>query len=395
MRAYAWTLLLLAAACSKGPVLAEESPTPSAGAGSELGPISPDPIEAALCGRRMGCRLQGELRQPEVRSGGRDVVAIVHQPTGPHRPRRASFRFGVDPLPPAEQTAADAWETWLTWVGSNQAKPLQLLVVDGLPDDRAPVVSDLGPNRIRYTFSGNSGASHEYDIGLDPPHLERELHGGSDGSLSWSYESFAGDDCQFNDCAPLMLEASVKDEAFAREGWKTTGLGECAMRVDGITHGERFPYGRTSAVRLLLSGGMLYVEVTDDVFVTQGLVVDTLVFYSTFREAMPGYHSATLRLRMDGKLTDWQGKVRQVEAATGPSVRRFALTEVWPGPDENPWRLTYEDTDDGHSLRTGQSSGKNSHEPWVFVSPFACVPRDGVLHVDRNVVLDPERPIAP
>jgi hypothetical protein len=291
------------------------------------------------------------------------------------------------------------WEAWLVSVASNQAKRVQLLVAGCSSGAGAPVLADLGPNQIRYTVEQDGGASDEYDIGLEPPHIESETHRGQGDAISWNYGNYGGQECDREECVPVMLEASVKDDAFARDGWKTTGLGQCAMLVDGVTgdgssHGQWVAHGATSSVRLLLSRGTLYVEVTDDAFVTKGSVVDTLVFYSTSPQAMPGYRSETARLRMDGQLTDWQGKVRQVEVATGPSIRRFALTDVWPGP-EGPWRLSYEDTDDGRTFGPGQSTGKFSHEPWVFTSPLACVPRDGELRLDRSVVPDAERPLVP
>jgi len=290
-------------------------------------------------------------------------------------------------------------------VTPNQATPAQLLAADCPSGDHAPVLVDLGASRIRYTLGERDGSpSHEYTLGLDPPHLERETSRGGGGELTWDYDSFGGQDCQEDlkgrDCSPVMVEASIEDEVFAKGGWKTTGLGECAMLVDGgrtdgnTSHGEWIAHGSTSSVRMLLSGGTLYVEVTDDAFVTKGAAVDSLVFYSTSPQAMPGYRSGTARLRMDGQLTDWNGTTRPVDVAIGASTRRFALTDVWPGR-EGLWRLAYEDTDDGRTFGPGQWSGNMSHEPWVFVSPMACVARDGELHVDRKTVTDAHTPIAP
>jgi hypothetical protein len=290
-----------------------------------------------------------------------------------------------------------AWETWLTAVTSSQATRAQLLVSDCPSDDRAPVIEDLGPGRLRYSFGG-----HAYELALDPPRLERETQGG--GSLTWNYGAFHGEACEEQECAPVLLEARVADESFSRGGWKTSGLGECATLVDGATtpgdntsHGERVARGASSSVRLLLVEGTLYVEVTDDVFVTKSRVADALVFYSSSTHAMPGERGRTERLLMDGTLTDWDGKVRQVEVVTAPTTRRFALTDAWPGPDdpEGHWRMAYEDTDDGRTFGSGQSTGKLGHEPWVFTSPVACVPRDGALHVERTSVPDPDKPIAP
>jgi hypothetical protein len=98
----------------------------------------------------------------------------------------------------------------------------------------------------------------------------------------------------------------------------------------------------TAALRLLLSGDTLYVEVTDDVFVTHGTVVDTLDIGSWFTYQMPaertGYQKHQ-RLRVDGQLLDDAGMSRKVDVAVGPGTRRFALPGSWvKSPGE--WELT-------------------------------------------------------
>jgi hypothetical protein len=285
-------------------------------------------------------------------------------------------------------------------VGPDQATRVQLLASDCPSGDGPPVITNLGPDEIRYALGDDGGVpSHEYELALDPPRLEREIHRGRGGVLAWGYETYRGEICEEQECSPLMLEAPV-DDAFAREGWKTTGLGECAMLLDGaripgeLSHGELRAADVTSAVRMLVSGDTLYVEVTDDVFVTSGARVDALSFYSMSPQAMPGYHGLTARLRMDGQLTDWKGNTRPVAMATGTTTRRFAVTDLWPGP-EGLWKVSYEDTDDGRTLGPGQSTGKLSKEPWVFASPFPCASRDRALHVDRRNVRDADEPIVP
>jgi len=394
MRAAVVPLVVMALGCSKPSASSLDAPT------SPSAPVvgrGPDPIEYALCGERTDCRLESELWQPGGHGANRSVVAVVHQSPGPTRPARPGFHQGVAVVGAATGGPCAAWETWVTAVTSSQASRVQLLVSDCPSDDRSPVVEDLGPGRLRYSFG-----AHAYVLALDPPRLERETHG--DGSLTWNYGAFHGEACEERECAPVLLEARVADASFARDGWKTTGLGECATLVDGApargddtSHGERVAHDASSSVRLLLSEGTLYVEVTDDVFVTKGRVVDALVFHSSSTHAMPGERGRTERLRMDGTLTDWDGKARQVEVATGPTTRRFALTDAWPGPDdpEGRWRMAYEDTDDGRTFGPGQSTGRLGQEPWVFTSSTACVARDGVLRVERTSVADPDRPIAP
>jgi hypothetical protein len=391
-------LALSAVACSRaGSGFVEAAPPVVADAGRELGHAASDPVELALCGGRTDCRLESELWQAGARGGSRSVVAVVQQSPGPRRSGLGPFQFGPSPVPEAPAPCA-AWETWLTTVASGRAAPVQLLASDCPTGKRPPLLVDLGDARIRYTLGDDAVPSDEYEIALAPPRVEREIHRGRGGALGWDYGAYRGEICEQQECSPVPLQVTVAD-SFSREGWKTTGLGECAMLVDGtgtvgeMSHGELVHDG-TSSVRLLLSGGTLYIEVEDDAFVTKGALVDTLVFYSTSAEAMPGYRSRIARLGMDGRLTDWEGHVRQVETAAGATTRRFAVTDLWPGPD-GLWRMAYEDTDDGRTLGPGQSTGKVSKEPWLFASPFSCVSRDGALHLDRKLVVDAETPIVP
>jgi hypothetical protein len=400
MRATFTSFVLLVVGCSRATGSAVDAPS------SSEAPVvgrGPDPIEYALCGDRTDCRLESELWQPGAHGANRRVVAVVQQSPGPAHPQPPGFHVGPVVAAVAAPQPCAAWETWLTAVTSSHAARVQLLASDCSSDDRPPLVEDLGPGRIRYSFRRDEGTRVD-DIALAPPRLERETSRGGGTSLTWNYGAFHGEVCEGQECSPAMLEAHVEDGAFAGGGWKTTELGECATLVDGTTapgddtsHGERIPRGASSSVRLLYSAGTLYVEVTDDVFVTKGLAVDALVFYSSSTHAMPGERGRTERLLMDGTLTGWDGKVRQVEVATGPSTRRFALTDAWPGLDdpEGHWRMAYEDTDDGRTFGPGQSTGKQGHELWLFTLPFACAVRGGALHVDRTSVTDPEKPIAP
>ncbi len=397
MRAVA-ALAVLALGCSKVSSGPPESAAPLPGEAAAN--KSPDPVELALCGGRPDCRLESELWQADTRTGSRRVVAVVRQSPGPHRAGPDPFQLGLSPAPTEEAASCAAWETSLTSVGSDQAARVQLLASDCPSGDRPPLLVDLGGGKMRYSVGADGGVpSHEYELELDPPRLEREIHRGRGGVLAWDHETYRGEICQEQECSPLMLEAPV-DGAFSREGWKTTGLGECAMLLDGartpgeLSHGELRAADVKSAVRMLVSGDTLYVEVTDDVFVTSGARVDALSFYSMSPQAMPGTHGLTARLRMDGQLTDWKGNTRPVPMATGTSTRRFAVTDLWPGP-EGLWKVSYEDTDDGRTLGPGQSTGKLSKEPWVFVSPFPCASQGGALHVDRRRVRGADEPILP
>jgi hypothetical protein len=285
-----------------------------------------------------------------------------------------------------------------------QARRVQLLVSDCASDlgERPPFLEDLLPDGLRYKRVDARETSRVYDLGLNPPRLVRETHEEGPGKINWtwSYDTLRGQACDHNGCVPMVPEARIADASFARDGWKTTRLGECAMLLDGAGNspddasgGVWVPHGATASVRVLLSEGTLYVEVTDDVFVTQGAVVDTLVIESSFSEAMPGERGHVERIRMDGTVTDRDGKVHKVEVATGPSTRRFALKDAWARWDWL-WRLSYEDTDDGRTVGATLATSRGNLERRVFASPYPCVPRDGALHVDRPAT-DPEKPIVP
>jgi hypothetical protein len=341
---------------------------------------SANPIEATLCAQKPDCRLESELWQADARGGGRAVVAIVHQPKGPLRRHVPPFRrHGLEAKAP-EPCAA--WETWLASVTPSEVRPVQLLVAQCAVGEHQPVLTDLEPYVVRYYSEYAPGVGSEYTFALDPPRIERQTQHGDGPTLTWDYGAFSGQECEEGYCAPVMVEASVEDDGFAKGGWKTTDLGECSMQLDSETV-RGVATKATSAVRLLEVAGTLYVQVTDDAFVTKGAIVDEIVFRAIFEQAMSAREARSARLRMDGQLTDWKGNVRHVEMAEGPSTRRFALTDVWPEP-EDEWHIAYEDTDDGRTRGQRLGNGQVPQEQWVFASPFPCVPRDGVLHVDRD-----------
>jgi hypothetical protein len=148
-----------------------------------------------------------------------------------------------------------------------------------------------------------------------------------------------------------------------------------------------------SAFRLLLSEGTLYVEVTDDMFVTGGAVVDTLDFGWWNPEAKPGETPRHERLRMDGKLRDARGKVITVDMSVTPTSRRFALPAAsWILYDE--WAATYEDTDDGRTLASRLSTGPHEMPPPIFTAPGACAVEGEALRPVRTRPLDPGTALA-
>ena len=198
-----------------------------------------------------------------------------------------------------------------------------------------------------------------------------------DRTFTWSRPRFRGQVCAAGVCVPGLPDVGLGGD-FAAGGWKTTTLGECSMLVDGepgeTSQGFTSGGKATAAMRLVLSGETLYVEVTDDAFVTEGKVVDTLDIGSWFTYAMPaaqpGYQRHR-RLRMDGRLVDDAGRSRKVDAGIGPGMRRFALPAEWLTNSEG-WEVTYEETDDGRT-----STGKLSTPGLTQMPPPLFWAREG------------------
>jgi hypothetical protein len=329
---------------------------------------------------------------------------------------------------PAPRRECVPWQTWLVSRSATEGTRAQLLVSRCAADDgeRPPVVERLGPREVRTTLTartdneegkpaaGYSEATETIDFGLEPPRVLRiarrtryGLPGGApvaDRESSWDWEAFRGHACWHghDDCGELLPAAHVADDgAYGSGAWKTTALGQCALLIDGTpAHGIAEPPGAspTASVRALLADDVLYLEVTDDAFVTRGAVVDAIEVAWSSYEAKPGDHARVERLTMDGKLTR-AGSTEQVEVAeAGPSTRRFALKSVWP-PDMGSWSLSYVDTDDGRIVHQRISSVPRSSDTGqtvLRVDPQpTCIPRDGELRVGPATGTAWDKAIAP
>jgi hypothetical protein len=373
-----FSILQLAAGCSRATTLASSAADATA-----------DAIDAAVCDGRPGCTVASQLPAGQ-RADGRALRVVVarlprrrptaaeHERVGPlaERPWDEEAQGSEAPPPPRDCVP---WETWLVSQSADDARREALLASSCAPDDaeRAPVVEKLGSGELRTTLTahadnaagkpaeGYSEMVETLDFALAPPRAlrvaRRFVHGLPgrepvvDSESSWDWEAFHGQACWHGhaDCGALLPTAQIADDgAYAGGGWKTTALGACAMRVDATaSHGVAEPAAAaTASVRALLSDGVLYLEVTDDTFVTRGAVVDAIEATWTSFEAKPGARPQVERLTMDGKLTRAGGN-RQVEVVdAGPSTRRFAVRDVWP-PDQGWWSLSYVDTDDGVAVR--------------------------------------------
>jgi len=408
-----FALLQLTAGCSRATT-----------ATSSAVDATPDAVDVAVCDGRPSCAVVRQLPLGE-RADGRGLRVVVarlsrrrptaaeHERVGPlaEQPWNEGSQGPEAPAPPRECVP---WETWLVSRSADEAKREQLLASQCAPDDaeRAPVVEKVGAGELRTTFTthadnqvgkpaeGYSETAETLDFGVAPPRAlrvtRRIAHGlpgrapAIDSESSWDWEAFHGEACWHGhaDCGALLPAAQVLDDgAYASGGWKTTGLGACAMLVDGTpSHGVAEPVApATASVRALLSDGVLYLEVTDDTFVTRGAVVDALEVVWTSYEAKPGDHPRVERLTMDGKLTRAEGTKQVDVVEAGPGTRRFAVKGMWP-PDLGWWSLAYVDTDDGRAVRqriASVPSGSDPGQTVLRVEPQpACAPRDHVLRVE-------------
>src|ERR1019366_5373348 len=94
------------------------------------------------------------------------------------------------------------------------------------------------------------------------------------------------------ECSPILPAVLIAGDAgaFVDGAWKSTALGDCAMALEGDS----------ASVRAVLSDETLFLEVTDDAFVTRGAVVDAIEVVSESEAAMPGEHPRHETLAMDG-----------------------------------------------------------------------------------------------
>jgi hypothetical protein len=352
-----------AAACSRG----------ASGPADGLAPTV-DPVEAAVCSARSGCRLERKLEEAPTVDGRRDVVALAALgPAGPH-PGPSLVAHWPDMPQERGDGACFPWELWLARPQGGSTERLQLLISDCTSDvhGQAPLVTDLGGRRVRYTPEPSEDRE-SFDFALDPPSFERERLVYRGRELTWDWHAFRGQACMGSACVPVLPDVRMNEAGFARGGWKTTTLGDCALRVDRA-NGSTSP----AALRLLLSEQILYVEVTDDVFVTTGAVVDTLEFVWLVPEGKPGDSPRHERLRMDGTFQDSLGKRTTVEMSVTPTSRRFVLpAPSWIRYDQ--WEATYEDTDDGRAVVERLTTGAPETPPPVFTAPGACVAEGGAL----------------
>lgn len=370
---------------------------PSASVADAGAPV--DPVQAVACDGRAKCRLESQHAEPPTAAGDRTVVALVslgRADANPRPPRRENWLLmGRD----RGDQACIAHELWLLRLAEHGAQRVQLLASACTRDihETPPQVVDIPPARIRFVPEP-SDDSYALEFALDPPALALETFVGRDRTYTWMWPSFRGQVCSAGRCVPGLPDVDL-GERFARGEWKTTSLGACSMLVDrapgetsqGVVSGGH----ATAAMRLLLSGETLYVEVSDDVFIDGAGVVDTLDVGSWFTQEMTGERGQEHhRVRMNGQVTDGGRKSGPVDVATGQGMRRFALPAKWVTDDEE-WSVTYEDTDDGNTYASKLSTGPHEMPPPVFWAPGACTAEQGSLRVVPEPPKGPETPLFP
>jgi len=156
----------------------------------------------------------------------------------------------------------------------------------------------VDPKARTFTHTQSGGSAWRGDrsitVGLDPLRVARVetssfWAGDADGSwqsTEWSWDRFSGDktwavvDCAGHARAAgappprkkirgLLIPRVTLPGAFARDGWRTTGLGGCAISVDGeqqgfVLHGTAGKPTDASLRVVLSREDVLFVEVTDD-----------------------------------------------------------------------------------------------------------------------------------
>jgi hypothetical protein len=306
--------------------------------------------------------------------------------------------------------------TWLLEGGHGALHRAQLLSERCAPIGMS-TTTVLGPHRIRQiepettSDSGAPAASTVFDFALDPPRLLRRSHVSSSETSelredTWDFEAERGAVCTRPSpdapCSTTTLAfpvLTVAEAAFGDGSWRVVSLGECGVYIDGSPGNgvvEPAHEATGTVLRALLTDGAMYVEISDDAFVTAGKVVDRLNVTLTSRGALPG-EAHRWQLFVDGRIKSVEGLAPQAEmVSVNPTLRRFKLTGA-----SVAWRqsadLSYVDTADGITeravLRSGTVAGEIHRVP---ADEAVCVPEGGSLRVRRKAVpAAPTVPLAP
>ena len=193
-------------------------------------------------------------------------------------------------------------EYWLIDVGA-QKRPAVAELARQCDSDKWQTAADVNAKDMTFTYGGRSvydstQTSESTTIGLDPVRLVQTDRTSSrlvDRHETWSSDDFSGElelgvsycpgksptdagatpadsDVPDVEIAAVRIPRPSLPDTFVADGWKTTGLGRCAARVGGdrgfIVHGAKGTAADASMRIVFSSQGDVFVEVTDDRFVT-------------------------------------------------------------------------------------------------------------------------------
>lgn len=414
-------------------------------AAAEAGDVTaPDPspeqraaarhLEAKRC-RKASCCATGIWPFGPDRRGRRLAVITLASTEPCLLPQKSSRRHAE----PEEDEESDdskirhaCSEHWLVDVDGARP-PIRVTLAEQCNGDHSEVHATVDPATRTFTYGENSVYSNrqtfeETVVGLDPLRLIETSHSVQSieelHEVSWNWDELAGqiknghDYCPGN-TAPDAGVATERDgpeiethsvviprtsvpDAFITEGWRKTGLGGCAARVDGA-HGFVIRGGKGSAADstmkiLFASHDTFFVEVTDDRFVSSGkswVQEDHVEIWTAPNPPECVDPTVTsparqwgIRIR-DGAVFSAFGAPAEkpaVEVARdGKAVRlkvRFASETL----TDRPFTAAYSDSDDGvHQKRLIATSALEYGKWWTLgempddSAPLICTVEHGAL----------------
>ncbi len=259
--------------------------------------LSRDPasVRVFLCRERKPCRLDRFVNLVSAPGAIRALVLV---------------RLGGD-RPVDDDPQSVSFEEWLVTAapGGRLTKRLLILTLGVNPDGSPVALFAVHGNRLHYELNANTVFPSNWtgissaDLDLDPPRLV--------SSSWWGFHRFAGCQQEHSTWNRLRFWRSVTwsrqlcvnesrqgpirvehdqmdkpewcrefaydevpvvslDDSFARDGWKQTALGRCALDVDGSEGHGFVTFGQAqnrndASFRAVLAGEVLFVEVHDDV----------------------------------------------------------------------------------------------------------------------------------
>ncbi len=440
---------------------------PTAPAGASKAPAAPRSkgVLAAICGERPGCRVLGRRSAGADAQGRRfDVVTVVSSPPGLDPPAAEAAAEAVVPDEgdegESDATSNALTEYWVVVLDEGQLISAQLLAEVEGAEGRGRREGDvtIGDNLFRLARSGGSTRQWEEStelrlFPLGPRSFARRSWTLAAGATAyeeerWDWSEFRGQTVWFEEACEGRERASASthfpapgelpaepyfayaalpaveiDAAYASGGWRETGLGRCALRIDGNGGGGFGLQGRAdgpddSSLRAVFDGEgkTLYVEVFDDRLVGPGgaaedrleVLVDAAAGESRRCGEGPGAGAKlgafTVRAS-DGALVGaprrpglGAPRVEHERAADGRSVR---MKVTLPGAAPSAIALVYHDSDDGRRVERAFASSRLRRGDArtlgrvraLGAREAVCRPREGRLEPEFAASFDPYEPV--